>query len=535
MAKRVMWSRMVAAAALALLLSSCGGGGGGSGGSATDTQTTARCDSRARSTATVCATFPSAGASQISAAAKIYVKFHSSTDALTVTNAQIVVTDSLGDVLGGSTVASGIRKDVLWTPAELLEYGEQYTVSVQVPAPAARGMTTLFSWTFSTASSADAPAVVLWGPLDESFPVNGEVWVKFDRPMNPDSLNPSTFYIDGVAGEVRYEPGEYKAYFTPHSDLYYSSHYLVVLEREVVDQNGAPLAAPHEWELMTEAMAGSSHYYVGGYIHGFQGQGLVLNLDNGDQQTLTSDGTDPQEFTFDLQLPAGAPYTASVHTQPSSPRQDCTLVAGTESGIADGTLGIQISCVTFYSVGGTVAGLISSGLTLELVDQRGDGTVLTVPANVSSFEFTEAVRDLESFTITKLADPTGQTCSVSPSTGTINGASQTHFSVSCSNIPYTGYMRLNNPASYYPMSLIVRMEVFDTDGTTSLGYEDVTVTSAQLMSGHTNVLYPFSSKTLYVGQRYSFSIVQHPYYTCSFPGTFDGTVGGDNVVVDVQC
>src|SRR5262245_52395159 len=70
-------------------------------------------------------------------------------------------------------------------------------------------------------------------------------------------------------------------------------------------------------------------FTVGGTVTGLQGQGLVLQLNGGDNLAVSNDGS----FTFTSELADAAAYEVTVLTPPSSPSQTCT-VASADGAIA---------------------------------------------------------------------------------------------------------------------------------------------------------------------------------------------------------
>lgn len=172
-----------------ITLSGCGGGSGG--GSTTDggaTDTTARCGetTSARSTTSICATFPALGGSQVAVSGAIYLKFSASTDPLMVEQSDIVVQDSLGQSVAGSVAASGARKDILFRPDLPLSYGERYTATLYMPASTAvRSLVAVYSWSFDTASSAAAPAIAAHQPASGAVDVGVDtvpIWCSSTAP-----------------------------------------------------------------------------------------------------------------------------------------------------------------------------------------------------------------------------------------------------------------------------------------------------------------------------------------------------------------
>jgi len=91
----------------------------------------------------------------------------------------------------------------------------------------------------------------------------------------------------------------------------------------------------------------------------------------------------------------------------------------------DGTLGSPVST---YSIGGSVSGLVGSGLVLQL-NAAND---LAIAAD-GSFTFTAPLADGSVYTVSVLTQPTGpaQTCSIVNGSGTLAGADVTDVQVSC--------------------------------------------------------------------------------------------------------
>src|SRR5215471_13346863 len=78
-----------------------------------------------------------------------------------------------------------------------------------------------------------------------------------------------------------------------------------------------------------------------------------------------------------------------------------------------------------YTIGGTISGL--SG-TVVLQDNGGDSLALL--AN-GGFTFARAVADTSTYAVSVLAQPPGETCSVSNGAGTVSGANVANVSVIC--------------------------------------------------------------------------------------------------------
>jgi 6-phosphogluconolactonase len=107
-------------------------------------------------------------------------------------------------------------------------------------------------------------------------------------------------------------------------------------------------------------------YTVGGTVTGLTGTGLILQTNAGDLVAVSKAGA----FTFTNQLGSGAAYTVTVKTQPSTPAQNCIVTNGSGTVVTANINTVAVACSTVagvaYTVGGTVSGLVGSGLTLAI-------------------------------------------------------------------------------------------------------------------------------------------------------------------------
>ena len=93
-----------------------------------------------------------------------------------------------------------------------------------------------------------------------------------------------------------------------------------------------------------------TQYSIGGTVTGLNsGANVVLQVNGGNNLSVTTNGS----FTFATPLATGTSYSVSVLTQPTN--QNCT-VAGGSGTVAAGITSIAVSCVTAYSIGGTLSG-----------------------------------------------------------------------------------------------------------------------------------------------------------------------------------
>jgi hypothetical protein len=163
-------------------------------------------------------------------------------------------------------------------------------------------------------------------------------------------------------------------------------------------------------------------YTVGGTVSGLSGTVTLQNNGGDDIIKTTNDG-----FTFTAQA-EGSDYAVTVSSQPSG--QTCTVTNGSGTNITANITNVTVTCVTdvvpTYSVGGTVSGLTGSVTLYE--DTSAEDLALSTNG---SFTFATEQVDGTPYAVTVLAQPTGQTCSVTNSSGTITTADVTNVSVAC--------------------------------------------------------------------------------------------------------
>ncbi len=256
---------------------------------------------------------------------------------------------------------------------------------------------------------------------------------------------------------------------------------------------------------------------VGGTVVGLQGSGLVLEGDGVEDITVAPSGGASVPFTFPTSVPAGTQYSIAVKTQPGGPSQTChvTADAGTV-GNADVTT-VVVNCATnAYTVGGSIAGLLGTGLTL----QNKAGDTLAVNPGATSFVFATPVASGSGFAVTVSGNPTGpsQNCSVTPGTdaGTVTSGDVTSVQIVCTTIAYA-----------------VGGSVTGLQGTNMVlqdnGGDDLTVNS--------NGKFTFSKHVL-SGGKFAVTIKSmpsNPGQTCTVSGG-NGTVGsGPALKVAVAC
>jgi YVTN family beta-propeller protein len=101
---------------------------------------------------------------------------------------------------------------------------------------------------------------------------------------------------------------------------------------------------------------------LGGTVIGLSGSGLVLHNGGGADLPISASGA----FTFSTPLASGTVYDVTVKTSPSVPLQSCEVDNGIGTVAAADVTNVLVTCSTVYTVGGTVSGLVGSGLELQM-------------------------------------------------------------------------------------------------------------------------------------------------------------------------
>ena len=163
-------------------------------------------------------------------------------------------------------------------------------------------------------------------------------------------------------------------------------------------------------------------YTVGGSLTGLTASGLVLK-NGGDTLTVPANAA---SFTMPTPVPYTGSYAVMVQTQPTN--LNCTVNAGSGTMGTDPVTDIAVVCApSTYTVGGSLSGITSSGLTLA-----NGADSLAVMANAASFTMPLGVANGAQYNVTVQANPLAETCSVTNGSGIIAEADITNIAVSCS-------------------------------------------------------------------------------------------------------
>ena len=106
--------------------------------------------------------------------------------------------------------------------------------------------------------ASDAPMVVMQVPPTDAIGTTREVAVLFSKPMDPSSINSSSFKVAGASGSVTYDPINLIGAFKPSPAFAPNSMHSATITTEARDVSGTPLAAPFNFTFTTRATTDTS-------------------------------------------------------------------------------------------------------------------------------------------------------------------------------------------------------------------------------------------------------------------------------------
>ncbi|WP_455212087.1 Ig-like domain-containing protein, partial [Kaarinaea lacus] len=171
-----------------------------------------------------------------------------SEDVLNVSNTNFTVTSGAGQV-AGNIAYDNVTFKATFTPASLLSYSENYTISLSSTITDQAGNPLSFTpLTFSTLSAPDTtpPTVLLTVPLSNAIDVSqtSEISLTFSEDMQGIDTTNFTVVSENfgpLVGTVAYDNVNFRATFIPENPLRYFENYTVNLNSSVTDLSGNPI------------------------------------------------------------------------------------------------------------------------------------------------------------------------------------------------------------------------------------------------------------------------------------------------------
>lgn len=199
----------------------------------------------------VSSTVPANGASGVPLNQIISVTFNKEMNPATINTSSIIIT-AAGVVIPGTVSYSG--NTATFSPTSRLTANTLHTgrVTTVVKDLAGNALQTDYIWTFTTGLN---PLVVSTDPANNATGValNKVITATFNMPMNPLTLNASTFTVRQantvVLGTISYSGSTVS--FTPTSPLEANKIYTATITTGATNVAGTPLAANYVWNFTT--------------------------------------------------------------------------------------------------------------------------------------------------------------------------------------------------------------------------------------------------------------------------------------------
>jgi hypothetical protein len=211
-----------------------------------------------------------------------------------------------------------------------------------------------------------------------------------------------------------------------HSPFLQSHHHASLANMNLPNIQPALLCAVAALSLAACGGGGDDGASIGGTVNGLA-SGLAITLQNNGADNFSISGNDSKSFTFDFAttVPAGGGYNVSVLAQPLG--QTCAVVngSGNVDGGADPVTSVIVNCTTTSSVTGTVSGL-KTGVAVTL----GSNGVQTLLGN-GAFALAGVLPTGSTYSVTIVAQPLGQTCTLANATGIVEANKPASVAVNC--------------------------------------------------------------------------------------------------------
>ena len=200
----------------------------------------------------VIATSPVDGAFSVPLSQTIKATFNKEMNPTTI-NANTFTVTANGAPIAGTISYTGVEATFDPTASLLANTIYTATISTQVKDEAGNALQTNYVWMFTTGIS---PFVMATSPTNEAVSVvlNEKVTATFNKPMNPSTINASSFIVTQagaiVSGSVSYSG--VVATFTPLTLLVANTIYTATITTIAEDVYGNPVLVDYTWTFTTD-------------------------------------------------------------------------------------------------------------------------------------------------------------------------------------------------------------------------------------------------------------------------------------------
>jgi hypothetical protein len=171
-----------------------------------------------------------------------------------------------GSINTGSFVVAGVTGTVTYDTANMIAafkpspdfaVDTMYNASINTGARDTSGtpLAAPFNFSFTTRATTDTspPDIVAINLAVGAtcVPLDQKIKVTFDEQMDSLTINPTTFFIEGVTGTVTYDVVSQTATFTPSANLAANTTFTITVTTGAKDMGGVPLGAPFHQTFTT--------------------------------------------------------------------------------------------------------------------------------------------------------------------------------------------------------------------------------------------------------------------------------------------
>jgi len=190
----------------------------------------------------------------------ITATFSKAMNPATINTSTFTLMGAGGASISGAVTYAAATNTATFTPSSALATNTAFTATITTGAADTFGnpLAANFVWMFTSAPPCPPPTVIAVTPPNGSTlvcPNTPVITATFSKPMNPATINPSTFTLStggtSVAGAVTYNVATHIATFTPSAPLVASTTYTATITTGVTDTFGIPLAANFVWTFTT--------------------------------------------------------------------------------------------------------------------------------------------------------------------------------------------------------------------------------------------------------------------------------------------
>jgi len=274
----------------------------------------------------VISTYPANNATGVPLNRKMTATFNEAMDPTTITTATFTVTGPGGVAVSGTVTYIATGSIATFAPTAPLVALTTYIATITTGAKDLTGtpLASNYSWTFTTGAAPDTtkPTIISTLPVNGAVnvPINQAVTATFSEPMDPATINSTTFTLAGpggtpVPGVVTYAAVANAATFTPSANLAPNTLYTATVTTGATDLAGNPLGAglvPNPWTFTTAAAADTTAPTIISTNPVNASANVAINAT---VNATFSEAMDPLTITtatFQLDGPGGAVITGTV-------------------------------------------------------------------------------------------------------------------------------------------------------------------------------------------------------------------------------